>query len=401
MTLKNVGLILVLGFFLSLAACQEAPLPTPLPVAELPTATSTSLPPTMDLTAIVTLPAPTLSVTTLVVATPEVAVDTATPVPTATPTPSRIAINISVPDENADILMGSDIVARGLAQLGPTDTAWLSLVTLNGRVLAEAQAVVGDGSWESGFSVPQSVSGTALLQASIRDATGQILTLNEVSVHLVLDTESTDRYLALFRPVDGDPAMGGFNLFFDGRAQRPVDSTVTISIWSDNCQTQVARQSFVLSGSGYWQGFVIIPATVSGPGCAIAHSGAAGEESWREVQVPITIAANDDDSGAGVVIGNPPRDTNVTAGQELLLYGTALNASEETVQVAVLLENGRIISQSDVMADYWGYWEHLVIIPADISGPASITASTGQPGAAGYAQDQTVINIRPAPTPSP
>lgn len=297
--------------------------------------------------------------------------------------------------------MGSDIIARGLAQLGPSDAAWLSLVTLNGRVLAESQASVGDGGWQASLNVPQSVSGTAYFQASIRDAGGQVLASNEIPVYLVLDTESTDRYLALYRPVDGDPAMAGFNLFFDGRAERPVDSSVTISVWSDDCQTQVARQSFVLNGSGYWQGFVIIPATVSGPGCAIAHFGTAGEESWREVQVPINITANDDENGAGVVIGNPPRDASFTAGQEFLIYGTALNTSEQPVRVTVLLENGRIISQNDVMADYFGYWEQLVIIPADISGPASIAASAGEPGDADYAEDQTVINIRPAPTPSP
>jgi len=334
-------------------------------------------------------------------ATPSPISPTIPPTNTPTSTPAEPGITITRPDENTEIVMGSDIIANGLVQLTFNQTAWLSLVTYNGLLLAETQAVVSDAGWESGFNIPINVGGEVLLVATIRDTNMGVLAQSQTPITLVLDTERSDRYLALFRPVKREVAMGGFNLFFDGRAQGPVNNTVTISVWGDNCQIQVARQSFVLSGSGYWQGFVIVPLTVSGFGCAIASFGTPGEDTWREVHIPIQILANEDEGANGVTIGNPPPGSNVTAGSELLLYGTALNTSEGSVQVMILLENGRIISQNDVETDYWGYWELFTLLPFDVEGPASITVTSGDPGDGNYAQSQTLITINPAPTPSP
>jgi hypothetical protein len=390
---------LIFSLIMLLAACTQEPLPTLLPVAALPTDTPeiTSLPPTFDTSSFAITPS-----ATSLPATPESpASPTSPPLPTATSAPARPSINITVPDVNTDIILGSDIVARGLVTLGPAQTAWLSLITLDGRTLQEAQALVQDISWESGFTVPEIVGGVALLRATVRNENGEPLAEHEVPIHLVLNTETMDRYLALFRPVAGDNAMAGFNLFFDGRAQRPVNNTVTISVWIEECQTQVARQSFVLRGSGYWQGFVIIPSTVAGPGCAIAYFGSPEEETRREVHIPVQILANDDEEARGIVIGNPPADSSVVAGGELLIYGTAINASEESVEVSILLENGRIVNQSSTETDYWGYWELPVLIPFDVEGPAVITAAAGDPAASNYAETQTLILINPAPTPAP
>jgi len=389
----RVGLMVLCCLMLVVTACRQQPIPTPLPVAVVPTVapTRTSLPPTMDLTATSSPAEP---------ATPTEA-PTLRPAPTATPTTTHPGINITAPEAQSDILIGSDILARGLVQLPAGHTAWLSLATLNGILLQETQATLSDVGWEAGLTIPNSVAGTVYLVASIRDESGQVIAQNRTAVNLVLDTAASDRYLALFRPVAGDKAMGGFNLFFDGRAQLPVNNTVTISVWSEDCQTQVARQSFVLRGSGYWQGFVIIPNTTSGPGCAIAHFGTPGEDTWREVQVPIDILANDESNASGVVIGNPPPNSSINAGEELLIYGTALNASEATIQVSILLENGRIVTQNNTDSDYWGYWEFPALLPFDVEGPAVITVSVGDPTAANYAQAQTLITINPAPTPRP
>jgi hypothetical protein len=395
MASKRVGIWITFCLIIGLTACDEpAELPTPLPVAIIPTTpapTETFLPPTLDLTATAEAPATVTVVATLA----------ATPAPTSTPTPIQPAINITSPGENTDLVMGSDIIAHGLVQLEANQTVWLSLISYRGQQLSEAPGAVGETGWESGINIPQNVSGAAFLQASIRDINGEIVTQNEIPVHLSLDAATTDRYLSLFRPQPGDPAMAGFNLFFDGRAQLPVNNVVTISVWADSCRTQVARQSFVLNGSGYWQGFVIIPQNVSGPGCAIAHFGSPGEESWREVQIPVDIAAIDDPSSKGVRIGNPPPNSRATAGQQLLLYGTALNVSDASVQLTILLENGRIITQNLIPTDDWGYWEYLVTFPLDVDGPAAITVSAGESGEADYAEDQILINIDAAPTPSP
>ncbi len=378
---------------ITLTACQNNNpiVPTPVPTADIPTelpSTPAKLPPTLDL---VVLTGTGTSTVTAVPAT------NAPPPPTDTPSPPP-GITITDPQANADLLLGSDITVRGLAQIESVQSIWLSLVTANGQIITETQAIIGDVGWQAGFTIPPAVNGAAILLASVRDLDGSILAASQLSVNLVLDTEGVDRYLALFRPLAGDPAMGGYNFFFDGRAQRPAANTVTISIWADNCQTQVAKQSFVLRGSGYWQGFVILPANTNpGPGCAIASFGEAGSEAWRQVQIPITIydIANTDINH--IRIGNPPPDRTITAGQQFLIYGTALNASDATLQISVLLENGRIIAESEISADFWGYWEHPVILPADVEGLAVITAVRGAPGDAQYAEAQTFITIAPAP----
>jgi hypothetical protein len=290
---------------------------------------------------------------------------------------------------------------RGLVQLAASQQIVVELVSANHRVLTTTVGFPGQVGWEAGLTIPPFVSGAASLQATIRDEGGVVLAQDTAVIALTLDTEATDRYLALYRPLPGETAVSGFNLFFDGRAQRPVNNSVTIAIWADDCQTQVARQSFVLRGSGYWQGYVIAPANVSGAGCAIASFGTPGEAEWREVQVPITIYAAEDAAARGVRIANPSPGSMVTAGQELLLNGVVFNVVDESLLVSILLENGRIVSESFTSPDYWGYWELTTFLPFDVEGAAQITVSTGDPNGDDYAEAVTTITIDPAPTPTP
>lgn len=385
---KPLLTLFFLALIFVLVACGQETIPTRIPEALLPTeppATATRLPPTRDLVTPTFTPAPPTA--------------TPTPRPTITPTPVEAIINITSPDEEADIVTGSDIIVRGLAQLDPAQTVWLELLAINGRLLATVQASVGEVGWQTGFTVPHQVSGDAILRASISDADGNVLAANEVPVNIVLNTETSDRYLALFRPLSHEKGVAGFNIFFDGRTQSPVNNTITVSIWVDECQTRAARQSFVLRGSGYWQGFVVIPPDVSGPGCAIAHFGEAGEETWREAQVAIDILPDDDSEANVVRIGNPPPNSEVTAGEELLLYGTA-SVVEGEVHVTILLEDGRALADNITFTDFWGYWELPVILPFDVEGPARITAAIGSEEDGNVVETETTITIQPAPTPS-
>ncbi|MFQ5434833.1 MAG: Gmad2 immunoglobulin-like domain-containing protein [Anaerolineae bacterium] len=386
-------IFMLIGFVMVMNACQEnsqvpTAVPTAAPATDLPTElspTAARLPPTLDLAALTNTP-----VATAVPNTPSP--------PASTPTPPATIITITDPEANADLLVGDNIVVRGLAQIENVQSVWVTLATMNGQVITETQAIMGDVGWQAGFTVPSTVNGAAILQAAIRNADGSIVTASQLPVNLALDTEAMDRYLVLYRPVTGDPAMGGYNFFFDGRAQRPAANLVTITVWADNCQTQVAKQSFVLRGSGYWQGFVILPANTNpGPGCAIAYFGDPGSDNRREVHIPITIHDLSETAVNDIRIGNPPPDRTITAGQQFLVYGTALNASEATLQISVLLENGRIIDESEVTADFWGYWEHPVILPPDVEGPAVITAVRGAPGEDNYTEAQTFFTIAPAP----
>lgn len=380
---------LLLGSAL-LAACasEPPPVPTQLPVAALPTATATPLPPTRDLSQPQLTPLPTVPTPTLP--------------PTATPTPVDVWIRVNVPEEGASLVMGSDVLVRGLVQRETAHTVWLSLFSATGRLLAETQARTGESSWEAGFSVPQSVSGTAFLEAAVRDAAGELLATHRTRVELALDAATSDRFLVLMQPMVGETAVSGFNILFDGRVLRPANNTIFVEIWAD-CAERIAQQSFVMGRSNtsfVWQGFVVVPKDFAGPACAVARAGEAGDENWREAQRLITVLPQDDPEARGVRLGSPTANVNVAAGGTLLLYGTALNVSEGPVQVTVVLDNGRTISQAATTSDYWGYWEVNISLPSDIEGAAQVTITAGEADANNQAETTMLITINPAPTPT-
>lgn len=386
---------LAIACFLLITACNSPTpaLPTLVPIAAIPaelqpTATSV-LPPTLDLTAIVPTSVPT-TVPTLR--------------PTLTPTPVEALLNITEPKEDTDLLLGSTVEARGLIQLDQGQTVWVDLVSANGRLLNTVPGTIGDVGWEALIEVPEFVSGSAVLQATIRNEADSIVAQNQVRVNLLPDTENAEKYLLLLRPAVEEQAVAGFNIFFDGRVLRPTNSLITISIWAEGCQTQMAKQSFRLGQSVraiYWQGFAIPPGDAVGEACAVAHIGEPGEEDWREAVVPITIYAPKDSEAKGVTIGNPPPDTTFFAENELLLYGTALNISEGPVRISIVMENGFILFEGTVETDFWGYWEQSIFIPPDVLGAAEITVATESDNSNVLAEAKTTITIEPAPTPTP
>ena len=197
--------VITLVLLTALAACgnPSPSIPTQVPLAELPTEpppSPTSLPPTRDLNA----PMPTVEGGAAIEAT--AVPDNPTPRPTATATPISPIINLSNPDNGAQIVLGSDIVVRGLSQMEASQTISVTLLSANGRTLNSAAGVVNPVGWEAGLHVPTSSSGSATLQASILDSAGAVLAQDSASVVLVLDTANSDRYLALYNPVEGKTA---------------------------------------------------------------------------------------------------------------------------------------------------------------------------------------------------
>lgn len=394
--MTRLAQFLTLLFFsgaLLLAACASSAdpiaIPTELPLAVLPTATAAAnLPPTRDLAEFVPTPLPT--------------VPTATRPPTATPTPLAVWVRLATPAEGSALLLGSEIVARGLVQREAEQSVWLALVSATGRPLAEARARLGESSWEAGLTVPEAVSGDAFLEVTVRDAAGEPLASDRTRVELALDAATVERFLVLQQPVHGETAVSGFNLLFEGQTLLPAGNVISVEIWAD-CAERVAQQSFVMGRSSRsfpWQGFVVAPEAFAGPACAVARAGEPGAENWREAQRLITVLAQDDPEASGVRLGAPPANSTVLAGESLLLYGTALNVREGPVQVTVILDNGRTIAQASTTSDYWGYWETAVTLPGDVSGAAQITISGGDPNRNNFAETTTLIIIEPAPTPT-
>ncbi|MCP4358832.1 MAG: hypothetical protein GY796_12505 [Chloroflexi bacterium] len=372
-----------------LTACSSPTMPTRIPAAQLPQPSPTSnLPPTQDINA----PTPAVANTAVPI----------TPKPTRTPTPVDPVINVSAPHANEILILGEEVAARGLVNKEEEQQIIISLVTSNGRTLTQTPGIVTEIGWEAAFTLPPNVTGQAFLKATLLDQAGNSLAEHQSPVLLTHNPDTTDRYLDLNRPDIGDTAVGGYNIFFDGTVFRPVNSSVIISIWADNCQEQIAQQSFRLGSSSrpiYWQGFVVVPQDLVGPACAVAHFGEPGTEEWREAQIPIEVLAQDDAAAQGVTIGNPPPEGEFFAGQEMTLYGTAYNVTEGPVTISVLMDNGRIAASATTETDYWGYWEVTITLPIDAIGQAEITVTAGDEDESG--ESQTIVTINPAPTPTP
>jgi hypothetical protein len=376
----NGAMLLLIVFVVACQDAQELPTLAPTMVAvQLPTsapsvdlATDTPAPPTVTLTPSVTP----------VVLTPQ-------PTPLVGP-----GVNITSPSIDSEILLGEEVVTSGLVQLGPDHEFSLFLESASGHVLDQAQPEISDfGSWQATITVPHSISGRAEIRARLATDAGQIVAEDSVPVMLQVDQESVDRYLVLYRPQESEQPVAGYNVFFDGLAQRPVDNLVTISLWTDDCQNRVARQSFRLRGSGYWQGFVIVPFETEGLICAVAHFGEPDNETYREAQIELDVRPASDEHALGVLVGNPPPEKDLRAGSSLLLYGTAYNAPGREVLVSILLENGRLLTEGIAAVNTYGYWELELFIPASAAGPAQIEASVGKHGDDNFAQSIIPIHI--------
>lgn len=380
-----IGTFIITGW---LIACNSnpMPLPTQMPVAPIPAATTTDLPPTQDLGLLT--PAPT--------ATTEATEPQPSPTPTADP--AAAGVTISDPAAAMTLLLGSEATIRGRAQLPPSTRLEVELLSQNWYPLALAEATLGEVGWQTTLTVPYNVGGNGRIQARVLDEEDTILASHEIDVWLEPDTAVMDRYLTLDRPVTDNVAVRGYNFLFDGTIFNPVNNTVSISIWADNCQRQVAQQNFVLGGSVRpfsWHGFVIVPGEAEGEACAIASFGQPGEASWREIQVPITVYPTSAAEARQIEIARPLPQTTYQAGNRLFVYGTAPGITEGLVLVTVLLENGRIIDEVEVAIDLWGYWEFETPLPVDVEGPAEITVSAGEPDEPGYIAQQLLITIEP------
>jgi hypothetical protein len=380
---KTILFLIIVGLFI--VGCQPAEeLPTRVATAAIPTPNATNTPAVPPTRTPEPTPTP-LPTNTVVFAT-----RTATPVFL----PSGPAVNITTPSINAELVMGTEVSVGGLGQMLPSHTLSVTLVSATGHRLAQTEAAFTEfNNWQVDLSIPQQVSGPAQIQAAILEEDGTVVTLDIHAVHLVLDTSTTDKYMALFRPVTGERAVSGFNLFFDGRAQDPTGNYITISLWDQNCQNRLAVQGFTLRSSTYWQGFLVVPRDILGPVCAVADFGERGEEDWREAQVLLDILPPTDENAKGVLVGNPPPNATLTAGESILLYGTAYNAPDREVLISVILENGRVLTELVTTADIFGYWETNLFIPIDAEGTAMINISIGVPGENNYAQNQTIVTI--------
>ena len=329
-----------------------------------------------------------------------------TPQPTESQTPTPVVstreltplppsgVNITPPEEGTTIRLGQQIDVGGRSQLAASQTITVSLFSLSGRLLDARPARIDDlSNWRATMETPQNITGPARIEAIVFDETGQSVSADSTTIELLLSDEPGDRYLTLSRPQNGDIAVNGFNLLFDGHAQRPVNNLVTVSLLTDSCQQQVASQSFRLNGSGDWWGLLFVPNSIQGEACAVAHFGSPGDQEWREAQTLIEVVPVDDVSANVIVIALPRDNSSILPGQSIEIKGLAYNAPDRLVNVTVMLDNGRLLNEGVAAVDRHGFWELSLFIPRDADGAAQIIASAGLEGTENYRQSSTSIVI--------
>ncbi|MDX1616701.1 MAG: hypothetical protein R3300_20510 [Candidatus Promineifilaceae bacterium] len=308
-----------------------------------------------------------------------------------------MVVNLTSPAPGEPVPTDAPLTVGGLARLDAGRLVSVTLSSLGGLVLAESVAEIESlGAFQTQLAVPVNIAGTVNLNAAVLDETGRIIADDTHPLNLTVDVEGEERYLTLYHPIAGGQAVSGYHLFFDGRTLFPENNLIRVAIRDAACQEELARQSYRLRGSGYWQGFVVVPRDLVGAACAVASFGAPNQpQYWREFHVPIDVLPRDDEQAVALKIGNPPAEAEVSRGQTLMVYGTAWNAPRNIVNVSILLENGRVLNEGIAVADGFGYWEESLFVSASAQGPAEVLATIGIETEDHYAIDRAPIEIGP------
>lgn len=284
-----------------------------------------------------------------------------------------------MPAPGSELPLGGEVAVSGYGYLSPGMTVKVGLVSATGWSLGSADATIGGDGWEATLSLPTAVSGAAMVQAIIVGEDEEVIAQDNIPVTLAAPDSLEEPYLTLARPARGDMAVAGHSLLFDGRLQRPGAGQVILSVWMEECKTEVAQYTFDVTGSTYWQGYVFLPEDISGPACAVASIGEPGEEGWLAAQMPVMLYAQDEPGAVGVLVANPRSHRTVNGGETLAVNGLAYNAPAGGVQVQVALPNGQILDTAAVRPNSHGYWETTVNLPADLDGQAIVQAVLGTP----------------------
>lgn len=339
-----------------------------------PTATPTlEPPPTVTVSQATSPPAATATA-----AAPEVTSDAPTPAidaptptlaPTTTatgePTPPPATLSILEPAPGTVWNQGDTVTVSGSAP-AETETVTITL-SAAGLVLASTDVTPSNaGDWQASLDIPATVTGTAIVRAAV-DAGDAV----ELPIQIALPQATSGSAITLDYPQIDSTIVSGHVLFFTGKVQRPPEETLSIAVLFEDCQTVASTTSFNVGQGGQWWGYLVIPQTVFGPGCAVAYIGGFDETGWRAGHAPITILEQDDPQARGLFIGNFA-GSEVTPGEAITVYGSAYNVPNSQVQVALQID-GANVAQGTTSADRFGFWEINLVLP-----PETSTGGSGQ-----------------------
>jgi hypothetical protein len=269
-------------------------------------------------------------------------------------------------------MVGTELTVSGQAQPDGENELRLQLEVVSRELVTDTISVdATTGSWTTTIETPPNITGPAQLTIETPDGEDTVT----VALHLRPDPNAAG--LTLRRPSAGDDAVAGYTLFFEGRVREPVDDTVTIAILTDDCNLSAAQQSFTVVG-GPWHGLVVLPQGIEGPACAVASTG-DGQEGWREARVPIRLLGSEDEGATMIVLGNPA-GTTFQAGEVAGIFGVAVNAPGNQVQVTLTtgVSQNEPLAQGTAAVEAFGFWQAELPLPADVTGPVVVTASMGE-----------------------
>ncbi len=280
---------------------------------------------------------------------------------------------------------GQLLVLAGRAARRTDQTLVATLRTLDGRDLVTQEIEELDfGAWETNLALPSTFSGQARFAVDVLNADETSAASDSILVNITPDTDQ-DRYLILDQPGPEGVGASDFYLFFDGFANKPVDFKISIAVLTEDCRTQVSRQSFAMNGSGSWRGFVQIPQDVTGEACAIAWFGEQGSAERREAQYLINVVPKDE--GAGTTIGWPKAGETIKAGETVFFQGVTVNAENGELAIQIRLADGSVAAGDVVTVGQYGYWEAELLVPVDLEGEVQVSADGGN------GSDSILLNV--------
>jgi len=295
-------------------------------------------------------------------------------------------------DLSAPFYMGEVIRVSGLAQLDGEQTMEAALISFDGQLLAAERITVGElNTWEANLTIPNQLSGQARVLVGIANADGRMAALEEQIVTIIPRVEREERYLLLDQPDGMSIASAGYYFYFSGRAERPARNLVVIEIRTDQCRVSESKHNLVLNGSGAWEGFVQVPANVTADeGCAMAYFGAEDAPERRMFQWMVPLQAQEDRQPA-LFVARPRANSEVQAGQTVLVYGTAAHAANNEVRLSMTTADGTVVTTETAAVDRFGYWEVRVLLPVSIAGEVELKAAVGR--GADEASQVMIINV--------
>ncbi len=367
--------LVLFGFVFLLMACSRPPAPkgysTTLIEVE-PSTEAAALPGTAVTEAPISstelvMPTPEATISSPVVSTSEPNSTAAVPATAVSTEPDRAVLTITSPPEEAQLGTGSELLVAGYVAAGTAVSVNIQL-QMGPHLLIDhlVQSNADSGEWELTVTLPHSVAGMGELIVRTETETA----VQKIQINYDANRDETGISIDASRPGDGQMAVAGHPLFFEGAITNAIDSSIIIGLYTDNCTTIAARQSFTLdAATAVWSGFVNLPQMLNGRSCAFISTGSPESGLWREVQLWLPVIHPGEDMALDrIILGNSLQNP-FKAGEDVYLFGSVVDAAGKELVVSWFAEDGEtVVGEETAVVDALGFWEANIILPTDLAG---------------------------------